>query len=66
MKLIAPPSMTVICTDVIDKIKNKKDIVRGIEKSLKKKKYDGGRQAQHMMAAGVAMPQTFMLMLPRQ
>ena len=55
VRLLAPPSMTVSRTDVIERIKNKKDIVREIGKSLKKKKYNGGRQAQHMLAAGVAM-----------
>mmetsp|Transcript_21800 Transcript_21800/g.25198 ORF Transcript_21800/g.25198 Transcript_21800/m.25198 type:complete len:290 (-) Transcript_21800:1536-2405(-) len=54
-KMIAPPTMTVIRTDRIEKMKKQKDIVRGIKKSLKKKKYNGGRQAQHMMAAGFAM-----------
>ena len=55
MKFFVPSTIIVSCTDAIKEIKKKYGILRGIEKSLKKKKYNGGRQAQHMMAAGVAM-----------
>ena len=52
MRLLAPPLMTVSCTDVIEKIKNKKHIVRGVEKVFEKEEirwrspgtaYDGSR-----------------------
>ena len=52
VKMIAPPTITVIRTDRIEKMKKQKDIVRGVEMSLKKEiqwrpsgtAYDGRRR----------------------